>query len=99
VPLEDLFLIDETPADRVSITPLSRREAVMAVLEYSYRLELQERGALRAQLERSIEETTALRVWTLAYPRRFDRLDEVVSRIEAHARESGRVTVRTHVAG
>jgi hypothetical protein len=69
----------------VSIEPLSQRDAAVEILKYSYRADIEERGALQSQLDVVASASAVLSVWRLAYPRDLSRAGEVARAIAAHA--------------
>ena len=82
-PLRRLYVIDPTHADDVSIAPLSRRDAVIAMLTHSYVLDPGDASRLQRQFRLAGDATDALTARALSYPRDLDRLMDVQQAIRA----------------
>jgi hypothetical protein len=82
IPLSAIYVLHPS-VGRVSIQALSQRDAAIAVLAQSYRLDPGDSRALVAELDRII--AIAPPAWRLSYPRDLLRAAEVVSALLSHA--------------
>jgi len=82
IPLSAIYVLHPS-VGRASIQALSPRDAAIAVLAQSYRLDPGDPRALVAELDRII--AIAPPAWRLSYPRDLLRAPEVVSALLSHA--------------
>ena len=90
VPLVRVYVLDpEDPAgDEVTITPLSRRDALLELVRHAYTLDIDDAGALRKHLDRLYRQRHALDVRRLAFPPGIPKLGRVRHAIAADLGES-----------
>jgi hypothetical protein len=72
------------PGSRVSITPLSRRAAVVALLSHVYCLDAGDAATARRQLDAVTAVTAATPVFALAVPRDLGRVGELGQAVAQH---------------
>ena len=88
-----LDLVEDRSAHEVRIRPISPTVAVMKLLEYSFRLDLQDSNLLRKEFTRLTSLVARHLVYQLSYPREFSSLALVSQAILKHtAADSNQVT-------
>jgi hypothetical protein len=84
-PLTALYLIRSHDHHGISIAKASAREASIAILANSFQLDVTDRTRSAALFASATEISEILPVFTLRYPRDYQRLEEVRRAVTAHA--------------
>jgi len=88
VPITTLFVLtspDETmKTDQVSIEPLTHQDAFMALLKYSFRLDISDRERNKKAFRDIAETVSKLKLFRLSYPRKMAMLPQVRTAILEH---------------
>lgn len=74
-----------SPGGETAFERLSMRDAAMAIVQHAYRVDIEERTELEAQLNLIARSASALDVWRLTYPRSWATAADVSRAIAAHA--------------
>lgn len=81
IKLSALFILEEEPcggsAPRITATPLSRREACVALLRASFQLDIGNPASAARTLEQAAHVAKRLPIFGLSYPREYPLLPEV----------------------
>jgi hypothetical protein len=85
LPLVRLYALDPEPSASTRFEPLSPREAVMTLVEQSYRLALDDRASLARQLDALSGIARDIPAWRLSCPRRLDAWRDLAAAVAAHA--------------
>jgi energy-coupling factor transporter ATP-binding protein EcfA2 len=85
VPLKQVYFVDPAPAARVAFRRLSRADAVIALVEQSFRLALDDPQWMAGEIDRLSDLSAKLPAWRVAFPRGERHLGEVSDAIAAHA--------------
>ncbi|MCB0208875.1 MAG: hypothetical protein KDJ52_06085 [Anaerolineae bacterium] len=93
-PLQAIFVLaapdDAARHETITVTSLPARAALVALLNYSFRLDISDRGRAQREFERLSELAGALPFYRLAVPRDLMLLPEVVSVILDHLQSDNR---------
>ena len=73
-PFRAAYVLDATPAEEVSVTPLGQRDGFIAYANYIHRLDPMNPARLERELATLSELSRRVPVSKLSYPRRFDAL-------------------------
>jgi hypothetical protein len=85
LPLAALYVLAQEPTDgRISIAPVSPRDACMEIVRNAFRLDPTDRERAAAQLAAAAAVADVLPAFSLAYPRAYERLPEVHATLHAH---------------
>ena len=85
LPLERVYFVAPEPAERVSFSPLGRRDAAVRFLEHSFRLEQRDRSVLDREMRIACESAALVPAWALAFPRDTRQWADVARSIVDHA--------------
>jgi hypothetical protein len=77
LPIRRMYLLDPSPAARVDVSPLSRRDVTLALASHSYVLDRMDADRLRDRFLRVCETASRVEMRLLRYPRAFDVLPRV----------------------
>ena len=88
LPLVRLYVLDPEPSASTCFEPLSPREAVMTLVEQSYRLGLDDRSSLARQLDALSRIARDVPAWRLSSPRRLDAWCDLAAAVAAHAADT-----------
>lgn len=83
-PLARIYVVDPRPSADIAFHALTRREAVMALVEQAYRLALDDRDALVRQFDDLAGAALRIGVWRLSFPRALDGWRALSSAVAAH---------------
>jgi hypothetical protein len=72
--------------DDLHISPLSRRDTVVALCRHAFRADLAGAAGMREQFDTLTASTGGLDAWRVGVPRRFERLRDVAAGLADHAR-------------
>jgi hypothetical protein len=86
VPLRRIYVLDLEEVDRITLVPLSGREALMAVVAHTFTLDASDTARAADQLDRAHALCRDVSVKRLQYPRRLDILADVREVIFTDAR-------------
>jgi hypothetical protein len=86
-PLGCVYVLDAASAASITIAPLSARDAAMAMLEHSYRLEQRDPDALARQMDLAFEAARVVPGSRLSYPRCRSAWPEVALAVVGHLQE------------
>jgi hypothetical protein len=78
----DAVLLLQQPSDAIVLAPVAAQAACMALVANAFQLDLGDHGNLRRLLAHAAEAVRRVPVLTLAYPRDYALLPDVVQRIE-----------------
>jgi len=84
-PLKRLYVLDPEAAPSVRLESMSPREVAIALVEQSYRLALDDRGALARQLDGLARLAREVPAWRVSWPRRLERWKELADAVVDHA--------------
>ncbi len=87
VPLQALYFLGEGTADQVEFSRLAPGEALIALIRHAFILDVDDRARVRANFERLADLSEAVPIFTLDYPRRFDKLGDVIAAVIAHVHQ------------
>jgi len=85
VPVAQLYLLGPGASEAVTIEPLAPATALSQLMGFSFVLDVDDRPRLRAHFDRLAAFADTVPCFALDYPRRYERLPEVVEEILAHA--------------
>lgn len=85
VPLARIYVIDPRPSSTIEFHPLTRRAAVMALVEQAYRLALDDRAALVRQFDDLARAALRIGAWRLSFPRALDGWRALSSAVAGHS--------------
>jgi hypothetical protein len=88
-PLARIYAVDPRPAGAVAIERLSGADAVIAIVRQTYRLALDDREALGAELDAIVALTRRVPVWRLSFPRALGDLASLAAAIAPRLWPSG----------
>ena len=71
-PLARLYVVDPRPAAAIGFHALTARATVMALVEQTYRLALDDRAALVSQFDALADAALGIGAWRLSFPRALD---------------------------
>jgi hypothetical protein len=83
-PLTRLYIIDPAPAPAIRFEPLTARAALIELVQQTYRLALDDRDALRTQLDALADVVTHLTAWRVAFPRTLAGVSSLAESVAAH---------------
>jgi hypothetical protein len=86
VPMRRIYVLDLEEVDRITLVPLSGRDALMAVVAHTFTLDASDTSRAADQLDRAHALCCDVSVKRLQYPRHFDMLADVREVILADAR-------------
>jgi len=87
--LTHLYVLDPAPAPAIAFTRLSPRDTAIELVRETYRLALDDRGALAREFDALTDVAARLACWRLSFPRDLDRSAALAADVEAHVRASG----------
>ena len=85
LPLVRLYVLDPEPSASTRFESLSTREIAMTLVEQSYRLALDDRGALARQFDALSDIARRVPAWRVSSPRRLDAWRDLAAAVAAHA--------------
>jgi hypothetical protein len=80
-PLAAIYTLEPRSTAAISIERLSGADAAIAIVRQTYRLALDDRGALATQFDAIVALTRLVPVWRLSFPRALDRVAELAASI------------------
>ena len=86
-----LYVLDPLPAGAIRFERLSGRDAVVELVRQTYRLALDDRGALARELAALADIVGRVSCWRLSHPRHLDRWRALAADVEAHVRAGATV--------
>ena len=85
LPLTRVYALDPHPSATIRFEPLAPRVAVMALIEQSYRLSLDDSASLARQLDELVAIARHVPAWRLSTPRRLDAWRDFADAIATHS--------------
>jgi len=86
-----LYVLDPVPASAVRFERLTGRDAVVELVRQTYRLALDDRGALAREFAALADVAARVSCWRLSYPRNLARWRALAADVEAHVRAGSTV--------
>ena len=83
-PLGRIYVVDSRPSADLAFHALTRRAAVMALVEQAYRLALDDRQALVRQFDDLADVALRIGAWRLTFPRALDGWRALASAVADH---------------
>jgi hypothetical protein len=87
VPLQAVYFLGDGKADQVEFGRLAPGEALLELIRHAFMLDVDDRARVRANFERLADLSEAVPIFTLDYPRRFEKLGDVIAAVIAHAQQ------------
>lgn len=87
-PLARIYVVDPRPSAGIAFHALTRREAVMALVEQAYRLALDDRDGLVRQFDDLAAAALRIGAWRLSFPRALDGWRALSSAVAGHFDEA-----------
>lgn len=84
-PLGRVYALATTPGPP-AFEPLSHRDATMELMRHVYRIDIDERSEMQAQLDLIVHWSKRIDIWRLSYPRDLSKAAGVARALAAHAR-------------
>jgi hypothetical protein len=89
--LARLYVLDPVPATAIRFERLTGRDAVVELVRQTYRLALDDRGALAREFAALADVAARVGCWRVSYPRNLARWRALAGDVEAHARAGSTV--------
>jgi hypothetical protein len=83
-PLTRLYVVDPQPAADARFEPLSRRTALMEVVQQAYRLALDDRASLARQFDVLARTVMHVPAWRVSFPRALDAWQPLAGAVALH---------------
>ena len=87
VPLQALYFLGQDTTEQVEFSRLTPGEALLELIRHAFILDVDDRARVRANFERLADLSEAVPIFTLDYPRRFEKLGDVIAAVIAHAHQ------------
>lgn len=85
VPLQALYFLGEGTSEQIEFARLSPGEALLELIRHAFILDVDDRARVRANFDRLAELSEAVQIFTLDYPRRFEKLGDLIAAVIVHA--------------
>ena len=86
LPVAAVYLLEDAPDGRLDIRPVGQGEALVALVNQSFLLDIEDSAVLRGHFLRLAALTRQAPLWSLSRPRRFADLPQQVETLVAHVR-------------